>query len=181
MRYLGGIIRIRQRQNDSQHRGDALTPVLMGRLAVLLSSGLGVGYMPLAPGTFGTLWGVLLYYLARSFPLAWFFAGAVLFFLFAVLVAHAAEKKLGGHDSSMIVIDEVAGYLTTVLGLAFSWPVAVAGFLLFRFFDIVKPFPVRWADRRIPGGLGVVLDDILAGVYANIVLRLGIFLWEHYR
>jgi phosphatidylglycerophosphatase A len=149
----------------------------MGRLAVILSSGLGLGYIPVAPGTFGTLWGVLLFYLARRLPFPWFLSGTVLFFLFAVWVAHGAEKKLGGHDSQIIVIDEVAGYLVTVLGLSFSWPIAIAGFLLFRCFDIVKPFPVRWADRRVSGGLGVVLDDILAGVYANILLRLAIFIW----
>jgi phosphatidylglycerophosphatase A len=152
----------------------------MGRIAVLISSGLGIGYLPVAPGTFGTLWGVLLYYLARHFPLHWFFLATVLFFLLAVAVAQGAEKKLGAHDSSVIVIDEVAGYLVAVAGLAFSWPVALAGFLLFRLFDIVKPFPVRWADRRIPGGLGVVLDDILAGIYANIFLRVGIFIWQQF-
>lgn len=152
----------------------------MGRFAVLLSSGLGIGYLPGAPGTFGTLWGVLFYYLARFIPLPWFVLGTIFFIFLAVGVAHLAEKHLGGHDSSIIVIDEVVGYLVTVCGLSFSWPVALAGFLLFRFFDIVKPFPVRWADRRIPGGFGVVLDDILAGIYANISLHLGIFIWQHF-
>jgi phosphatidylglycerophosphatase A len=152
----------------------------MGRLAVIFASGLGVGYLPPAPGTLGTLWGVLLFYLARHLSFSWFLAGTFLFFLFSVGVAHAAEKKLGGHDSSIIVIDEVAGYLVAVAGLSFSWPMALAGFVLFRFFDIVKPFPIRWADRRIPGGLGVVLDDILAGVFANLLLRLGLFILGRY-
>jgi phosphatidylglycerophosphatase A len=179
-RYLGIIDPLRQRQKDSQYRGECVNRGVMGRLAVILSSGLGVGYVPAAPGTFGTLWGVLLFYLTRHLPFPWYLAGTLLFFAFAVGVAHAAEKSLGAHDSSIIIIDEIVGYLVTVVGFSFSWPIALAGFLLFRFFDILKPFPIRWADRRIPGGLGVVVDDVLAGIFANLLLRLGIYLWQHF-
>lgn len=152
----------------------------MGRLAVLLSSGLGLGFLPKAPGTFGTLWGIVLFFGLHDYPLHWVLPGMVLLFLAAVFLAQAAEKTLQSHDSSIIVIDEVVGYGVTVLGFHFSWPLAVAAFAVFRFFDILKPYPIRWIDQRVPGGWGVVLDDVLAGVYANIFLRLGIYLWQRF-
>lgn len=153
----------------------------MGRLMVFLCSGLGVGYLPGAPGTFGTLWGMVLFYLTRNFPQTWFFLGTLVFFALSVLLAHFAEKKLGVHDSSVIIIDEIVGFLVAVLGFSFSWPLAIAAFFVFRLFDVVKPFPVGWVDRKVSGGFGVVFDDVLAGVYTNIVLRLGIFLWEYFK
>jgi phosphatidylglycerophosphatase A len=98
---------------------------------------------------------------ARVFGLGW---GA----------ARRGEAELGVHDSPQVVIDEVAGYLTTVL-LAPNQPAIWAlGFVLFRFFDILKPWPVGWADRRLPGGFGVMADDILAGLYAWLFLRLAL-------
>jgi len=143
----------------------------MRKLALILSAGLGLGYIPWAPGTFGTLWGLLLFYLLRSFSWQIFAAVTVAAILFAVWVSHLAETELKSHDSSHIVIDEVVGYMVTVVAFPFSPGVAVAAFILFRFFDILKPFPIRLIDRRVGGGWGVVLDDVAAGVFANLVLR----------
>ncbi len=144
----------------------------MGRLSVILSSGLGIGYIPRISGTVGTLWGVLLYYLGRNLALKWMILGIVLFVFFAVWVSHRAEKYLGSHDSSLIVIDEVAGYLVAVAGFSFNLWVAVLGFVLFRIFDIAKPPPLRQIDTHWPGGWGVVLDDVMAGIYSQICLRI---------
>lgn len=144
----------------------------MGRLAVFLSSGLYIGYLPKAPGTFGTLWGILLFYLLRGTSSTVFFIFVTLFIIFAVIVSQLAERHLGTHDQGLIVIDEIAGYLVTVLGFSFSWQTAVLGFFLFRLFDIWKPIPIRWLDEKIPGGLGVVLDDVFAGIYGWLCLHI---------
>jgi len=143
----------------------------MRKMALWISTGLGLGYMPFAPGTFGTLWGVLLFYLFRN--LSWItFSGLTLAsILIAIAASSLAEGELKTHDSSHIVIDEVVGYLVTVLVLPFNAFNAIAAFVLFRFFDILKPFPIRWVDRQVGGGLGVVLDDVVAGLFANLVLR----------
>jgi phosphatidylglycerophosphatase A len=119
----------------------------------------------------GTLWGVALYWLLQDWsPLA---SGLLIlaFGLVSVGVIALAEKQFPRHDSPKIVLDEVVGYLFSVWAIPFTWPHAALGFLLFRFYDILKPFPIRWVDRRCPGGWGVVLDDVLAGVFANLTLR----------
>lgn len=148
----------------------------MGRLAVIFASGFGVGYIPVAPGTFGSLWGIGLFWLARNLSTAQFIALATVITLVAVFFSHFAEKQLRSHDSAKIIIDEIAGYLVTVIALPFSWTTAGIAFILFRLFDIWKPFPIRQMDRKIPGAWGVVLDDVMAGVYAHLVLRM-ILIW----
>ena len=149
----------------------------MRRLALWLSSGLGLGYIPGSPGTYGTLWGVLLFYLGRNLPWPSFAIGAVLFTLFAVFVSQAAEREIGSHDSSSIVIDEVAGYLIAVIFVPFSPKTVILAFILFRFFDIAKPWPIRYIDKKWGGGWGVVMDDALAGVFANLSLQLIMWIW----
>jgi phosphatidylglycerophosphatase A len=147
------------------------------RLAVLFSSGLGVGYLPWASGTFGTLWGLLLYYLGRSLHWQLFAVGTLLLIFLSLYLSHYAEKALGSHDSSIIVIDEIVGYLVAVVGISFSFPHAVGAFVLFRVFDIWKPFPIRAIDRQWPGAWGVIMDDVLAGIFANLCLHLILYAW----
>jgi len=140
--------------------------------ARLIYTGLGLGLSPKAPGTCGTLLGVPLFWLAGDE--LWPVQAALWAFVFGLgwWAAERAERELGVHDSPQVVIDEVAGYLTTVF-LAPNRPATwILGFVLFRFFDILKPWPVSWADRRLAGGFGVMADDILAGLYAWLVLRL---------
>lgn len=124
------------------------------------------------PGTFGTLWGI---------PLAWllFKAGPVPYLvltiaaiLFASVVAELHERYTQSHDPGEIVIDEVVGYLVAFAWLPPTWQSYLAAFLAFRFFDILKPPPIRTIDRRVKGGLGTVLDDVAAGLFANIVLQI---------
>ena len=99
---------------------------------------------------------------------------AVFFIFFAVYIADAAEKILKQKDPSCIVIDEIAGMMVTLIGLPFNPFTVVIGFIIFRILDILKPFPIRNLDERIPGGLGVVADDVAAGIIANLLLR-GLF------
>jgi phosphatidylglycerophosphatase A len=134
----------------------------------------GVGYAPVAPGTAGTLAAVplvpLLDALRTAAPLAAMVALAGLAGL-AVWAASAAGPILGEEDSSRIVIDEVVGFLVASAFLDFSWWNVALAFCLFRLFDIVKPFPASWVERRLGGGLGVVGDDVVAGVFAGVVAR----------
>lgn len=140
----------------------------MRNLVTFIATGAYTGYSPLAPGTVGTLWGVALW--ALVWPLG---TGAqalttVLVFGVSVLAADRAEKQWGESDPSRIVCDEVAGFMVASLLVPFTPVNAILAFLLFRFFDILKPYPIRALERRIPGGLGVVVDDVVAGVYANL-------------
>ncbi|MES9885036.1 MAG: phosphatidylglycerophosphatase A [Sedimenticola sp.] len=142
----------------------------------LLAFGLGSGAAPKAPGTFGTLAAVPLYLLMQ--PLApWIYLLLVaLMFALGVWLCDRTSKDLGVHDHGGIVWDEWVGLLVT-LWLAPSgigW--LVMGFLLFRFFDILKPWPIGWLDRQVAGGWGIMLDDLLAGLYSFVLLQLGVYL-----
>jgi phosphatidylglycerophosphatase A len=134
------------------------------------------GRVPFAPGTFGSLIGLPVYYVMSVFPLPVVFAGLIGFITFACWVAGEAEKTLGDKDPGCIVIDEIAGMAVTFFALDFSWAVAIAGFALFRFFDVLKPFPIRYLEKRYGGGFGVVIDDVAAGVISNLVLRVGLMM-----
>jgi len=137
----------------------------------LLAFGLGVGLAPFAPGTFGTLLGVPLYW-ALADQSAMTYGGVVLLMTFAgvgLCAAAARILKVGDHPG--IVWDEIVGFLITMWGVPFSWSNVALGFLLFRLFDVVKPWPVSWADRRVGGGLGIMLDDVLAGAFAWACLQ----------
>ncbi len=163
---------------------------LSDRFCFLISTGLGLGYAPIAPGTFGSLLGIPLGIWFLNIP-SWaaILICVVLFFIFSGL-AHRVGKIKGESDASIIVSDEVLGQAITLLGVRYvgpqvilvtstahwrtpDWPVVLAGFLLFRLFDIFKPFPARTFDRTIKNGFGTILDDVVAGVYAAIVLYLG--------
>ena len=138
----------------------------------LLAFGFGSGLAPKAPGTFGTAVAVPFYLLLQDVPV-WVYLGIVLAgFILGVWVCGSTSRALGVHDHSGIVWDEIIGYLLA-MALApkgVSW--IIIGFLLFRFFDILKPWPIRWVDRRTPGGFGIMLDDLLAGLYAGGVMWL---------
>ncbi|MBI5511888.1 MAG: phosphatidylglycerophosphatase A [Deltaproteobacteria bacterium] len=144
------------------------------RLLVLsLSSAFGLGYLPLAPGTWGTLAAIPLWWALSS--LAWlpFAAVAAIFTGAAIGVAHLAEGIYGEHDVQRIVIDEVAGLLVAAIGVPFRWPEILAAFVLFRVLDMTKPPPIRAIDRGVGGALGVVLDDVAAGAVACALMHLG--------
>lgn len=144
------------------------------RVAVLTATALGVGYAPIAPGTWGTLVAVPLVWASAELPQWGYLALCAVVTLVAIAAAGEADRAFGDHDSGRIVIDEVAGYFWTLAPVADRADplLLVAGFLLFRAADIVKPPPARAIDRRLPGGPGVVLDDVVAGWYAAAALWL---------
>lgn len=150
----------------------------MRRFVLFLSSNAGLGYAPVASGTFGTLAGIPAFWLLAPLP-PFLYAATWLGLLFlSFWAAEEAGKIYGVVDDGRIVIDELAGYLVTVAFLPFSWRTALLGFAFFRLFDIVKVPPAHWFDRQLKNGFGVVLDDVVAGVYGAIALRLCLA-WLH--
>ncbi len=140
-------------------------------LITAAATGLGLGYLPLIPGTFGTLAGIPICLLFGLGGWVIYVSATVLLTVVGTWVAHQADRIFGVHDSRKVVIDEICGFLVTMAFVVPS-PLAIgAGFIFFRFFDIVKPFPAGYIDRNLPGGPGVMLDDIVAGIYANLSLQ----------
>ena len=144
------------------------------KTALMLGTWFGSGLMPFASGTFGTLAATPLVALSGLFsPLS----GALFLMIMslaAIWASHVVQRLLKKTDPSEVVIDEVAGFLLTMLWIPLSWGTLLAGFLLFRFFDIWKPWPAGPAER-FHGGLGIVLDDLVAGLYANLCLRVFLY------
>lgn len=130
--------------------------------------------VPFAPGTFGSLLGLPVYYVMSWFSLPVVFFTLMGFIVFASWIAGEAEKALADKDPGYIVIDEIVGMAVTFFAVDFSWTAGLAGFVLFRFFDILKPFPIRYLERRYSGGFGVVIDDVAAGIMSNLILRIGL-------
>ena len=143
---------------------------LFANVANFFALGCGLGLAPQAPGTFGTLLGIPVLYLMPHNTLLYVLVVLALFG-FGVWCCDVCARHLGVHDHGGIVWDEVVGYLVTMVALPFNLPWIVAGFLVFRFFDIVKPWPISWVDKRVHGGFGIMVDDVLAGVFAAIVLQ----------
>ena len=137
----------------------------------LLSLGFGSGLAPKAPGTFGTLAAIPLYLVLQPLPLWAFVTVTLLFALLGIYLCGATARTLGVHDHGGIVWDEIVGYLITMIAVPPDWRWMLAGFLLFRFFDILKPWPIRWLDRRVGGGFGIMIDDVLAGLFAWVCLH----------
>jgi phosphatidylglycerophosphatase A len=143
----------------------------MTRLAVLLSTAFGLGYSPVAPGTAGSLGGLAVFALVR-WTGSTVLEGAVLAALMGLGVwsANIAERHFALEDPGPVVIDEVVGMLASLVLLPTSWQIAASGFVLFRLFDIIKPYPANRFER-LRGGFGIMADDVMAGVYANLVLQ----------
>lgn len=139
---------------------------------IFLATGCYLGRVPVAPGTFGSLLGLLICVVLSDI---WLISAVLITIAFigcSVWIADEAEKRLNQKDPGCIVIDEIAGMMVTLIGLPFNLFTAAAGFILFRLLDILKPFPIRLIERRLSGGVGVVADDVAAGILANIVLRI---------
>jgi phosphatidylglycerophosphatase A len=146
------------------------------RLAVFVATVGYCGYFPVAPGTVGSAAGLVFYALVRWTGSAAVEAGLILaVFAAGVWAATTAERYFGGIDPGPIVIDEVVGMLITLAFIPVGWSAAIVGFVLFRIFDVIKPYPARQFER-LHGGLGVMADDAMAAVYANLSLRLVMWL-----
>ena len=145
--------------------------IVLGSPVHLFSFGFGAGFSPVAPGTAGTLLGVAVYLALVSLdPFLYVMAVAGLF-LTGCWACGQTAAALGVPDHPGIVIDEVVGYLVAMLLVPLAWYWVLAGFFLFRLFDIWKPWPVSLADRKVPGGFGIMLDDVLAALYALLCLH----------
>lgn len=139
---------------------------------LLLAHGLGSGLVPRAPGTFGTLAALLPWFLLAQLALPLYLGVVLLAAIAGVWLCGEAARKMGRDDPSSIVWDEWVGLWIALVGLPLQWPWILAGFVLFRLFDILKPWPVGWLDRRFHGGLGIMLDDIAAGSMAAACLQI---------
>jgi len=151
----------------------------MDKLFMFIATGAYSGYLPKVPGTWGSMVGVLLWLGLRNLAVGPYAAVVAVLFVVGTLAAGAAEKIVDFGDPGLVVIDEIVGQLI-VLAMVPHKPACVfAGFILFRFFDILKPFPIGWIDQHIHGGLGIMIDDIGAAVYALIVLQIGVKIFLH--
>lgn len=138
----------------------------------LLAFGLGSGCAPKAPGTFGTLAAIPFWWLfLQDVPLIPYICVLIAGFAFGVYLCEQTSKDLGVHDHGGIVWDEWIGLWITYLALPTGIEWVVIGFALFRFFDILKPWPIKWLDEKVHGGFGIMIDDVLAGVFALICVQ----------
>jgi len=144
----------------------------MSHFFLLLATGFGIGYSPFAPGTLGTLIAIPVYYFLSEIPSPIYEITLIAFFFLSVWISENAEIIFRKKDDQRIVIDEMIGFLITMLWVPKTTLFIIIGFFLFRFFDILKPSPLRLIDKRLKGGFGIVLDDVMAGVYANVMLQI---------
>ena len=152
----------------------------MNRPWILIATFFNIGYFPIAPGTLTSLVTTMIFYGVNSHvnpPYYIHLISIAIIIIVAIAAASAAEKYFHEKDPRQVVIDEVAGQMIALLLLPLSIKLYLAGFFLFRFFDILKPFPIRRIDRKVPGGLGIVLDDLLAGLYSLATLQLFVHIW----
>lgn len=136
----------------------------------VVATGFGSGFAPFAPGTAGTIVAIPVYLIFSTLPWPLYLLSALALTFLAVYASQEAEKIFHKKDAPQIVIDEIAGFVWAMFLVSPTLCHVLLGFILFRFFDIAKPFPARLCQERLPGGCGVVFDDVAAGIYANIVL-----------
>ena len=144
----------------------------MHALIMFIATGCYSGYLPKAPGTWGSLVGLVQYSLLHTLSLPVYLAVVAGLFVVGSFVAGEAEKILDNRDPGVVVIDEIVGILIAMIAVPLTPLTMVLGFVLFRIFDILKPFPVNFFDQRFHGGLGIMLDDVIAGIYSLIILQL---------
>ena len=145
-----------------------------------LSFGFGSGLSPYAPGTTGTLAAIPLYYAMTYLPMPVYLILLVGLFMLGVYVCEVTTRALGVQDHRAIVWDEFVGYLITMILVPAGWMWIILGFFMFRFFDVVKHWPANWMDKHVKGGLGIMLDDVVAGVYALISMHIAVYAYHHY-
>jgi len=138
---------------------------------VLIAVGFGSGLAPKAPGTVGTLVAIPLYLVMQPLPLISYLLITTCLFIAGIWICTYAAEKFGVHDHPAIVFDEIVGYLITMIAVPGGWAAMTVGFVLFRLLDAIKPWPVSWFDRNVNGGLGIMLDDVVAGILALAILQ----------
>ncbi len=141
-----------------------------------LALGFGAGLSPVAPGTAGSLVGIVVYLPLSALPTPWYVVTVTAAFAIGVPICAQAARNLGDHDHPSIVWDEIVGFLVAMTALPRDWTWVLGAFVLFRVFDIIKPWPIRRIDAHIKGGLGIMLDDLAAGLAALTILHLALHL-----
>ena len=146
-----------------------------GRIILFFATWFCTGLIPFVPGTWGSL--AALPFVAGAYSLGFFFSciSLVLIIILSIPVSGMASKIMNREDPPSVVIDEVAGIFVTLFLIPVSWTSIISGFALFRILDILKPFPAGLIDKKLKGGTGIVLDDVVAGIYANVCLRMILF------
>jgi len=137
-----------------------------------LALGFGSGLAPKAPGTFGTLAAIPVYLLLATLTPSFYALAVLVMTIAGFYICGKAADDLGVHDHPAIVWDEFVGFFITMFMIPISWQSILVGFLLFRLFDIVKPWPISFVDKKVSGGFGIMIDDVLAGIFALIIMQL---------
>lgn len=137
-----------------------------------IAFGFGTGAIPIAPGTFGTIIAIPIYLFLTTYSHTFYFIFLVAFIIFSIWISDKVSKEINIHDHQGMNIDEIVGYLVTMFRAPYGWGWILLGFVLFRFFDIVKPWPIRQVDEKLQGGFGMILDDVLAGIYSLIIIQI---------
>ncbi len=138
---------------------------------LFVAFGFGSGLAKVGPGTVGTLLAIPIYWLLVQLGLPLYVLVVLIALLAGIWICDVASERLGVHDHSGIVWDEIVGLWITMIAIPVTIPMVVLGFVLFRFFDIVKPWPISWLDQQVSGGFGIMIDDVLAAVFANLCLQ----------
>ena len=141
------------------------------KTVMFLATGCYIGNISFAPGTFGSVLGLSLCFFLSKIDFSIAVLLTIIFILCAIWIANEAEKILKTEDPGCIVIDEIAGIILTLSGLPFNITSMTVGFLIFRVLDIWKPYPIRLLENKFSGGIGIVLDDVMAGILSNVILR----------
>jgi phosphatidylglycerophosphatase A len=139
---------------------------------LMLAFGFGSGISPKAPGTMGTLAAIPLWWLLAQLPLASYLMVVLVSAIIGIYICGAAAKTLGVHDHGGIVWDEFVGFWIAMAALPVTWTSVILGFVLFRLFDILKPWPISWLDKKVSGGFGIMIDDVIAGLAAAGIIAL---------
>ena len=151
---------------------EKLSPGLLRHPLDFMALGFGSGLVPIGPGTAGTVVAIPVYLLLLPLSVTVYLALVAALFIVGIPICAHAARRMGVHDHPGIVWDEIVGYLVTMTFAPQGWTWIVAGFVLFRLFDIAKPWPIRLLDRKVGGGFGIMVDDLLAGIFAAAVLQL---------
>jgi phosphatidylglycerophosphatase A len=156
--------------NETSADQPPLRKIVFGSPSGFLAFGFGSGLSPFAPGTMGTLVAVPFIFALRTLNEAVFWLALLLLFALGVYLCGHVSRKLGVHDHGGIVWDEMLGYWLSAALVPLQWPWLLAAFLLFRFFDILKPWPIRQLDKKVSGGFGIMIDDVVAALFTLIIL-----------
>lgn len=162
-------------KNRYQNPNDQIPDAVWQNPLYFFAFGFGSGAMPVAPGTFGTLMAIPFYLLLKPLPLAYYLLFVIVFIVISSIICEQVSREIQINDHPGMCIDEFAGFFVTMIHAPSGFVWVVLGFLLFRIFDILKPWPIRFIDEKIHGGFGMVLDDVIAGLFSFALLQWIIF------